>query len=258
MYKGKKIGVVVPAYNEEWFIKSVINTMPDFVDKIYVVNDASTDDTYEIVSNITRQNGRLAVITHEENRGVGAAIVTGYKKCLEEGMDIAVVMAGDNQMDPAQLPNLLTPIAEGNADYAKGDRFSTRKHLQGMTRWRRFGNWLLRWLTRIASGNYKIMDPQNGYTAITRKALKQINMDSVYPWYGYCNDILVKLSVASVRIYEVPMPARYQGEKSKINYRTYIPKVSGLLLRDFLWRLKMKYLAKPTKQVDERKVGTTT
>ena len=244
MYKGKKVGVVVPAYNEEMFIASVVNTMPEFVDKVYVVDDASTDDTYEIVSNITRLNGKLRVMKHKDNRGVGATIITGYRKCLEENMDIAVVMAGDNQMDPAELPNLLTPLVEGTADYVKGNRMSTLSDLQGMTYWRRFGNWLLRWLTRVASGNYKLMDPQNGYAAMTQKTLKQINLDDVYPWYGYCNDILVKLSVAGARIVEVPMPARYQSEKSKIEYSKYIPKVLMLLLRDSQWRLWRKYLRK--------------
>lgn len=242
MYQGKTIGVVVPAYNEEEFIGSVVNTMPDFVDRVYVIDDASTDNTYQIASDIVGQNGRLVVITHEENRGVGAAIITGYKKCLEENVDIAVVMAGDNQMNPAELPKLLAPIVTGNADYVKGNRTLTRKHLQGMTRWRRFGNWLLRWLTRIASGNYKIMDPQNGYTAISQQTLEQINLDDVYPRYGYCNDILVKLSVGDARIFEVTMPARYGSEKSKIRYSRYIPKVSWLLLRDFLWRQKMTLL----------------
>lgn len=242
MYKGKKIGVVVPAYNEEEFIESVINNMPDFVDKIYVVDDASSDNTSNVVANIAGQNGKLLVINHEKNKGVGAAIVTGYKQFMTEDMDIAVVMAGDNQMDPAHLPKLLTPIIQGKAGYAKGNRMSTQKHLQGMTHWRHLGNWLLRWLTRIASGNYKIMDPQNGYTAITKKALQQINLDDIYPWYGYCNDMLVKLSLAGVQIHEVPMPARYGREKSKINYITYIPKVSKLLLSDFLWGIKAKYL----------------
>jgi hypothetical protein len=111
-----------------------------------------------------------------------------------------------------------------------------------MSYWRRFGNWLLRWLTRIAAGNYRIMDPQNGYTAITRETLGRVHLDGIYPWYGYCNDILVKLSVAGARICEVPMPARYGDEKSKIRYHKYIPKVSLLLLRDFLWRLNVKYL----------------
>lgn len=237
MYKGKRIGVVVPAYNEALLIANTINSIPGFADRIYVVNDASNDDTYEIVSSISRQNGKLAIVTHEKNRGVGAAIVTGYKMCLEEDMDIAVVMAGDNQMNPAELINLLIPIVKGKADYTKGNRMLTRSHLQGMTPWRRFGNWQLRWLTRIASGNYTIMDPQNGYTAISQSALIWLKLDSIYPGYGYCNDILVKLCVSGARIVEVSMPARYGREESKIRYHSYIPKVSWLLFRRFIWRL---------------------
>ena len=232
--------MVVPAYNEESLIRNTIETIPDFVDRIYVVDDASNDATLEIVQRFV--DFRMCAICHHQNRGVGAAIVTGYKKALEDGMDIAVVMAGDNQMDPAYLPNLLSPIIEGNADYTKGNRMSSREHLEGMSGWRRLGNWLLKWLTRIASGNYKIMDPQNGYTAITRNALKQLDLDSIYPCYGYCNDILVKLCIVDVPITEVPMHARYGTEKSKIRYGRYIPKVSMLLLRGFLWRLKMKYV----------------
>ena len=241
MYKGSRVGVVVPAYNEEQHIASVINNMPDFVDKVYVVDDGSTDNTYRTASGSASRSERLSVIKHEVNKGVGAAIVTGYKKCLEEDVDIAVVMAGDDQMNAAELPRLLEPLVEGKADYSKGNRMLNRKYLQGMTHWRRFGNWLLQWLTRIAAGNRSLMDPQNGYTAISRKTLKQMNIDAVYPWYGYCNDILVKLSVAGARIYEVAMPARYQGEISKIRYSRYIPRVSMLLLRDFLWRLKVIY-----------------
>lgn len=243
MYKGKTVNVVVPAFNEEAFIELVINNVPDFVDKIYVVNDASTDHTYQVASNTVKHNGKLKIITHEENKGVGAAIVTGYKKVLEDNSDIAVVLAGDNQMDPKYLPELLNLIIEGKADYAKGDRLSRFKYRKGMSNWRFFGNWVLTLLTQIASGYWSIRDPQNGYTAISKEALRRINLDDVYPWYGYCNDILVKLSVAGARISEIPIPARYQGEKSKIRYIRYIPRVSVLLLSDFLWRLRVRYLA---------------
>ena len=242
MYKGKTVNVVVPAYNEEEFIELVINNVPDYIDKIYMVNDASTDHTYQIASNNVKHNGKLVIVTHKENKGVGAAIVTGYKKVLEDNTDIAVVLAGDNQMNPEYLPELLNPIVEGKADYAKGNRLSRFEHRRGMSYWRFIGNWVLTLLTQIASGYWRIKDPQNGYTAISKEALRRINLDNVYPWYGYCNDILVKLSVAGARIYEVAIPARYQGEKSKIRYIRYIPRVSLLLLSDFLWRLRVRYL----------------
>ena len=239
MFRGKKIGVTVPAYNEEAFIATTVENMPSYVDRIYVVNDGCTDGTRRIVSGMCGSNDRLVLVDHPANRGVGAAIVTGYKKCLEDGMDIAVVMAGDNQMDPAELPKLLTPIISGDAGYSKGNRMSSPRHMKGMPAWRRFGNWLLRWFTRVSSGDYKIKDPQNGYTAASADALRSIDLDSLYSNYGYCNDMLVKFTVAQVRIAEVAIPARYQGEISKIRYREYIPRVTWLLLRSFAWRMKM-------------------
>ena len=238
MYKNKSVGVVVPAYNEEKLISSVLNGIPDYVDSIFIIDDASKDKTVEVALSLAESKNRTEVVRQKRNGGVGKAIVSGYACCLVNNIDIAVVMAGDNQMDPMQLPRLLDPIVEGKADYAVGDRLSNLKHMKGMSYWRRFGNWLLKWLTRIAAGNMKINDPQNGYTAITRQALKQLNLDSIYHRYGYCNDILVKLSVAKARIIHIPMPAVYNSEKSKIRYWRYIPRVSWLLLINFIWRIK--------------------
>jgi glycosyltransferase involved in cell wall biosynthesis len=236
MFQGRTVGAIVPAYNEEVLITSTINNIPSYVDRIYVINDGSTDGTRRAAEQVCQHNDKIVVVEHTTNRGVGAAIMTGYRKCLADGMDVAVVMAGDDQMDPAQLPGLLTPIIKGAAGYSKGNRMSSLKHMKGMSAWRRFGNWLLRWLTRVSSGNYEIMDPQNGYAAVSAEALQKIDLDSVYPYYGYCNDLLVRFAVAGARVVEVPMPARYQGEKSKIKYSRYIVKVTWLLLRDFVWR----------------------
>lgn len=236
MYNGKTVAAVVPAYNEENLIADTIKSVPDYIDKVYVVNDGSRDRTAEIVSAFT--NDRIKLINHPVNKGVGGAIVTGYKSALDDNMDIAVVMAGDNQMDPDNLSALLAPIIFDVADYTKGDRLSKSGFQKGMTPWRRLGNFLLTWLTRIAAGNRRIQDPQNGYTAITNEALKKINLDDVYPWYGYCNDMLVKMSAYKMRIMDVPMPARYGLERSKIRYHKYIPRVSWLLLRLFFWRLR--------------------
>lgn len=242
MYRGHKIGVVVPAYNEERLISETLKGIPSFVDRIYVVDDGSTDKTAEIVGELQKRDRRILLIQHEQNRGVGAAIFTGYKKALEEGMDIVAVMAGDNQMDPKYLPSLLDPIVDGIADYAKGNRLLSPEYRRGMSKWRFLGNTILTFLTKIASGYWHLMDPQNGYTAISRRALERIPLDSIYPWYGYCNDLLVKLNVYGFRVVDVPIPARYGEEKSKIKYWLYIPKVSWLLLKDFFWRLKMKYV----------------
>lgn len=239
MFQGKKIGVTVPAYNEEALVATTILNIPPYVDRIYVVNDRSTDGTHRLLCQMCLTNDKMVLINHTVNRGVGAAIVTGYKKCLEDGMDIAVVMAGDNQMDPAELPRLLAPVVGGEAGYSKGNRMSSARDMKGMPTWRRLGNWLLRWFTGLSSGNSKIMDPQNGYTAASAEALRSIDLDSVYPRYGYCNDLLVKFTVSNVRISEVPMRARYLGEKSKIRYREYIPRVTWLLLRSLAWRMRI-------------------
>lgn len=239
MYQSYKLGIIVPAYNEEKLIAETLEGMPHSADRIYVVDDGSTDTTRQIIEGFNGK--RFCILSNGRNRGVGAAITTGYKKALAEGMNIVVVMAGDNQMDAKCLPELLAPIIQGKADYAKGNRLSSLEYRRGMSNWRLFGNWLLTLLTKIASGYWEIRDPQNGYTAITREALNRINLDKVYPRYGYCNDLLVKLNIAGCRVADVPIPARYGKEKSKIKYSLYVTTVSPLLLRGFLSRLRMKY-----------------
>ncbi|UGV40611.1 glycosyltransferase family 2 protein [Methanococcoides orientis] len=236
----KRIGVVVPAYNEEKLIKATVDGIPQYVDRIYVIDDASIDNTAKVIE--TLNDPRLFVITHEINKGVGAAIVNGYKQSLKEEMDVVAVMAGDNQMNPAQLPKLLMPIIEGRADYTKGNRLFSEEYRGGMSGLRLFGNSILTFITKIGSGYWNIMDPQNGYTAISREALAEIGLDEIYTYYGYCNHILVRLNAFGFRTLDVVMPARYGKEKSTIKYGPYIGKVSFMLFKKFLWRLKMKYM----------------
>ncbi|MFZ3382583.1 MAG: glycosyltransferase [Candidatus Methanoperedens sp.] len=239
-FKGYNIGVVVPAYNEEHLIEETLKGIPDYVKKIYVIDDCSNDRTPEILKGIIEK--RLVAVCHEKNKGVGAAIVTGYKLALEDGMDIIAVMAGDNQMDPDQLPRLIFPIIEGRADYTKGNRLISRDFRKGMSKWRFLGNSMLTMITKIGSGYWHIMDPQNGYTAISRQALDALNLDEIYPYYGYCNDMLIKLNTFGIRVEDVVMPARYGCENSKIKYISYIMKVAPMNFRGFLWRLKTKYI----------------
>jgi len=242
MYKKRKIAVVVPAYKEEELIGETLSSIPKYVDRIYSIDDGSPDRTFEIIQEIAKKDPRVVCIRHEKNGGVGSAIVSGYKRALEEKIDVVAVMAGDNQMDPAFLPGLLDPIVGGKADYAKGNRLLNPGYRKGMSRWRLFGNSILTFLTKVSSGYWQVFDPQNGYTAISRTALETIDLDSIYPWYGYPNDILVKLNVYGFRVKDIPHPSRYGRERSKIKYSKYIHKVSWLLLKDFFWRLKMKYV----------------
>ena len=241
-YRGKQVAVVVPAYNEEALIGETLDGIPDYVAKIYAVDDGSADRTGAIIDAYARHDQRIVPIHHNPNQGVGAAITSGYKQAVEDGVDIAAVMAGDNQMDPMHLPSLLDPIVDGRADYTKGNRLISEAHRKGMSRWRSLGNSLLTLLTKVASGYWQMMDPQNGYTAVSVKALSALPLDSVYPGYGYCNHLLVWMNIHSMRVQDVTIPARYGREKSKIRYSTYIPRVSRLLLGNFLFRLQTKYI----------------
>jgi len=242
MYKGKEIGVSVPAYNEEKLIGKTIKEIPDFVDKIYVVDDASTDRTADVVKEIMQKDKRVELIRHKQNQGVGGAIISGWKRGLEEGMDVLVVMAGDNQMDPAYLPHLLDPIVEGKADFSKGTRFHG-KHWKEMPKIRIFGTFLLNVLNKIASGYWNVNDPQNGYVAISSEALKKLDLDSLHKGYAFENDVLIKANVAGFRVVNVPVRIRYKvGETSKLKILRFACSTSKFLLKSFLWRVWVKYL----------------
>jgi glycosyltransferase involved in cell wall biosynthesis len=244
MIEGKRIGVVVPAYNEEQLIGRVVETMPDYVDVIVVVDDASQDETELAVQKYQPQmDSRLQLIKHETNQGVGGAIATGYKWCRDHEVDVAVVMAGDAQMDPADLPTLLAPIVEDRADYAKGNRLFTGDAWNQIPRVRYLGNSAMSLLTKMASGYWHVADSQCGYTAINAKALKMLDWDQMYKRYGQPNDLLVRLNVFNFRVCDVPVQPVYNiGEKSGIKPLRMIPKLSWLLLKLFLYRMWQKYV----------------
>lgn len=239
MYRDRTVGVVIPAYNEEALIKHTLDSIPPYVDKVYPVDDCSTDLTSDII--LKHDDKRISPLLHETNQGVGAAIFTGYRAALKDDIDMIAVMAGDNQMDPVHLPLLLDEIIDNDIHYAKGNRLKENGHRCGMSMWRFLGNYILSVLTKISSGCWHISDPQNGYTVISSEAVRALDLDEVYPRYGYCNDLLMQLNVKGFSISDVSIPAKYGDEKSKIKYHTYIPKVSLLLLKCFFKRIKMLF-----------------
>ncbi|WP_276261509.1 glycosyltransferase family 2 protein [Haloglomus litoreum] len=257
MYDGKTIGAVIPAYNEEGFVGDVIETLPPFVDRAYVVDDGSTDGTWaEILEHARAVNDRtrdreapfdrrVLPVKHASNAGVGAAIKTGYRRALADGVDVTAVIAGDGQTQPDIVERIVAPVATGEAGYAKGNRLLGADRSR-MPRHRQVGNGILSLLTKIASGYWRVLDPQNGSTAISHEALAAIDIDAIYEGYGYCNDILVRCNVHGIRVADVQRRAVYEDETSHISYRTYIPLVSSLLLRDFLWRLGRRYVVDDT------------
>lgn len=243
MYKANKIGVVVPAYNVNHLIGRVIETMPDFVDTIIIVNDSSKDTTKEVVESYQEKNKKIVLINHEINQGVGGAIASGYKWCRDNMIDIAVVMAGDAQMDPDDLPNLLDPVVEGRADYTKGNRLFTGDAWNIIPRDRYLGNSALSFLTKIASGYWHIADSQCGYTAINKNALKMINWDQMYKRYGQPNDLLVRLNIFDFVVLDVPVKPVYNiGEKSGFKPLRMIFRLGWLLIKLFLFRMFQKYV----------------
>ncbi|USZ70845.1 glycosyltransferase family 2 protein [Natronosalvus halobius] len=272
MYRGHTIGVIVPAYNEETHVGGVLETMPDFVDRIYAVDDRSTDDTWQIIQEYAARSRRstdegsvdpatdeqvaprallsdggaiggteIVAIRHEENQGAGGALRTGYVRARDDGMDVVVTMDADGQMDPDQLPKLLDPIVEGEADYAKGNRLADRESRREMPPFRLFGNWVLTQLTKVASGYWSLQDPQNGYTAITNEALSAVDIESLPDDHEYTNDLLVRLNIARMRVADVSMPAKYADEESTIDYKRFIPITSVTLLRGFLQRMRVRF-----------------
>jgi glycosyltransferase involved in cell wall biosynthesis len=218
--------------------------MPEYVDKIIVVDDASTDRTSEVAQPYkSNLSGRLILIRHEVNQGVGGAIITGHHRALAEGMDVMAVMAGDAQMDPNELSRVLDPVIEGRADYAKGNRFFNGEAWQIMPKVRYFANAALSMLTKIASGHWHIADPQCGYTAISRQALETLDLDRLSKGYQFENSMLVYFNVLNLRVVDVPVRPIYGiGEDSGIQHGWAVVAFALYLARSFVWRLKEKYI----------------
>jgi glycosyltransferase involved in cell wall biosynthesis len=240
MLEGKRVAVVVPAYDEEKLIGTTLSTIPEFVDKVYVVDDASRDGTAD---RAREAGGRVEVVTHEQNQGVGAAILTGYRRALADGVDVTAVMAGDNQMDPGDLEAIVAPVARGDVDYAKANRLFTGRAWELIPRSRYLGNAVLSLLTKIASGYWHVADSQSGYTAISRQTLDLLDLDRIYRRYGFPNDMLVHLNVVNAKVRDVPSrPVYGVGEDSGIRLRKVIPSISWLLVKAFFWRMREKYV----------------
>src|SRR6266513_3951438 len=241
MLDGKRVAVVIPAYNEEQLLGPTVEGVPDFVDRIFIVDDCSKDATVERARALP--DPRVQVIEHERNQGVGAAIVTGYKAALAERIDVTAVMAADNQMDPEDLRPLVEPVARGEVDYAKANRLFTGQAWQLIPRYRYLGNAVLSMLTKIASGYWHIADSQSGFTAVSLEYLELLDLERLYKRYGFPNDMLVHLNVWNARVRDVPSrPVYGVGERSGIRLRRVVPSISLLLLKGFWWRLWQKYV----------------
>jgi glycosyltransferase involved in cell wall biosynthesis len=238
---GQRVAVVVPAHDEEKLIAETIRSIPDFVDRVLVVDDASRDGTVAAARGLG--DPRVEVIEHERNLGVGAAIISGYKRALAERIDVTAVMAADAQMDPNDLETLVAPVALREVDYAKANRLFTGQAWDVIPRYRYLGNAFLSLLTKIASGYWHVADSQSGYTAISLEMLELLDLDRIYRRYGFPNDMLVHLNVWNARVRDYPSRPIYGvGERSGIRLRKVVPTISWLLIKGFFWRMREKYV----------------
>jgi len=285
VYRNHSIGVVIPAYNEAEFVADVVRGLPGFVDRVYLIDDGSTDGTWSAMGQAVvseddasgfeseraatsvaqadlradgigdsvfaqrigryETNRRIIRIQHAQNRGAGGAIKTGYYAALCDGVDIITTVDGDKQMNGQRLPDLLDPIVEGRAGYAKGDRFSGKGIPLEMPFFRLFGNLLLTVLTRAVTGYWGLSDSQNGFSAISRSALSQVDLEALPEYYGYMNNLLARLNAAEVPVADVEMPATYGDEDSHIEIFQYVVQVSRILLHSFFERLRRKSSREP-------------
>jgi glycosyltransferase involved in cell wall biosynthesis len=241
MLEGKRVAVVVPAFDEEGLVGETLRGIPEFVDRVFVVDDASRDRTSAAAEGVG--DGRVLVLRRERNGGVGAAIATGYRQAREEGIDVTCVMAADRQMDPDELRGLVEPVARGHVEYAKANRLVSGEAWKVIPRTRYLGNAVLSLLTKIASGYWHVADSQAGYTAVSLAAIRRLDLDALYPRYGFPNDMLVHLNVQNARVRDVPSRPIYDvGESSGIRLRSVVPRISWLLFKRFWWRMGQKYV----------------
>lgn len=233
MLGGAKIAVVVPSYNEARWIGETVSKMPAFVDDIVVVDDASRDSTAELAKQAG--DARVKVVKHPENRGVGAAIVTGYREARARGADVVAVMAGDGQMHPDDLLTVVLPVAQHEHDYVKGNRLEHPDALSTMPWGRLAAGHVLGWLTAVAIGRPGLSDSQCGFTAISATAIDMLDLRGLWPRYGYPNDLLGEVARAGMSIGEVRVRPVYRGEASGIR-PWHVGTVMYLLARAFYRR----------------------
>src|ERR1700690_1599734 len=215
-FRKYKIAAVIPAYRVENEIADVVRGLPAYISHIIVVDDASPDSTSDVVADLVKRNRRIVLIRHEQNQGVGGAMVSGFRKALELGAQIVVKIDGDGQMDIDNLPDLLTPLVLGRADYTKGNRFRDFTSLRRMPWIRRVGNMGLGFLAKAATGYWNLFDPTNGFLAIRAETLAQLPLDQIDPTYYFETSMLANLYLLGAVVQDVPMPAHYQGEVSSM------------------------------------------
>jgi glycosyltransferase involved in cell wall biosynthesis len=241
LYRGQRVCVIIPCYNVARHIAEVLSAVPAYVDRIVAVDDGSRDETVKLLEAATDE--RIEVVRHERNRGVGAAMRTGLARGVAARADLLVKVDGDGQMDLDDMPKLLDSLIDDQRyGYAKGNRLVDQKALSRMPRLRVIGNFALTFLTKLASGYWYVVDPQNGYLAIRRDVWERLDPDRISDGYFFENDMLVGLNILDVPVKDVPIPARYGDERSYLRVRRVFFPFVFLLVRRTFYRIYVKYM----------------
>ena len=235
------LDVVIPAYKVEEEIEAVISELPKYLKHIIVVDDASPDNTSALIETLAKRDRRIILIRHEQNQGVGGAMLTGFQKALDLDAQIVIKIDGDHQMDPAYIPALITPLLQGKADFAKGNRFRDLDALQHMPLVRRIGNLGLSFLTKAATGYWNCFDPTNGFFAIRAEMLEELPFERIDRRYFFETSMLANLYLLGAFIQDVSMPARYRGERSNMSIWRILGEFPGKLFSTFLRRILLRY-----------------
>lgn len=236
-----KTGVVIPSYRVSAHLAGVLSTLPEWIDVIIVVDDKCPENSGKIAVEMQKNDSRIEVVFHEKNLGVGGAVMSGYKLALEKNCDIIIKMDGDGQMNPAYIKPLIKPLLKNQADYTKGCRFKEPGSLRNMPRIRLLGNSVLSFLLKACSGYWNIMDPTNGYTAITAKALRKLPMEKITKRYFFESDMLIHLNIYQQVVKDISMPAIYGNEKSSLRIGNILLKFPFLLTGRFFKRIAYRY-----------------
>jgi len=240
MSKKIRIAVVIPCYKVKEHIVNVIREIPDIVEKIYIVDDCCPQQTGAFVTENT-MDSRVSILYNPVNMGVGGAVMCGYRKALEEGMDIFVKIDGDGQMEPALLPKFVAPLIAGEADYTKGNRFFYLEKISRMPKIRLFGNAVLSLMAKLSTGYWNLFDPTNGYTAIHREAASHLPLEKISKRYFFETDMLFRLNTLRAVVIDIPMDAKYENEKSNLKISNIILEFMGKHIRNFSKRIFYNY-----------------
>jgi glycosyltransferase involved in cell wall biosynthesis len=242
MYKNNKISVTIPCLNEEDFIGKTLDSVPKFVDRIYVVDDGSTDGTRKVIKKYAKRDKRIKPLINDKNMGNGYSVVRGFKESVSQGFQICCIVAGDNQCRQEYLESLVSEVVEDHCDYAKANRFANTQELKQMPAFRKFGNVFMSFINKFATGYYSIFDPLNSYSAIRVSTLAKMDLDSVSHRYDFENSFLLHMYLVNGRVKDVPVPARYEGETSDIKLFSYTAKTTKTLFASFFKRIYYKYV----------------